>query len=139
MKFTDRLTNENPCPEAWERKGENGYPISEMGYLRCDNDGSQWWSTGWPVNRSLETPELIAELDRVFASFRKSIRTLDAMTRWCREHAQPTSDPTEFNAWYEGRHGVYWLRLITRPRDYNLYLHCLSRAALKSQALSQQG
>lgn len=139
MKFTDRLTNENPCPEAWQHKGENGYPISEMGYLRCDHDGCQWWSTAWPVNRALETPELIAELDGVFAGFRKAFRSREAMARWCREHAQPTSDPTEFNAWYEGRHGVFWLRMITRTGDYNLYLHGLSRAALKNQAVSGEG
>jgi hypothetical protein len=27
-------------------------------------------------------------------------------------------------------HGFYWLRMITRKGDYNLYLHCISKAAL---------
>ena len=136
MKFTDRLKTENPCPEAWECKGENGYPISEMGYLRCDNDGHQWWSTAWPVNRKLESPGLIAEFDEVCASFRRAFPTREAMAQWCREQAQPTSDPTEFNTWYEGKHGIYWLRMITRRGDYNLYLHCLSKAALEEYAVS---
>lgn len=134
MKWTDRLKNEDPCPEAWEDKDENGRPRSEMGFLRCDHDGRQWWCTAWPVHRELETTSLVRELDGTFAAFRRAFRNRDAMTRWCREHAQPTSDPTEFNAWLVGRFGVYWLRMITRSGDYNLYLHCLSRKALKGEA-----
>jgi hypothetical protein len=111
----------------------------ENGELEGVSYGCQWWSTAWPVNRALETPELIAELDGGFVGFRKAFRNREAMARWCREHAQPTSDPTEFHAWYEGKHGSYWLRMITRRGDYNLYLHCLSRAALKSRAVPSEG
>ena len=39
-------------------------------------------------------------------------------------------DPTEGNAYLELEHGRYWLRLITRKGDYNLYLHVLSKAAM---------
>ena len=35
------------------------------------------------------------------------------------------------NAYYVGVYGCYWLRMITRRRDYNLYLHCYSKAAME--------
>ena len=47
------------------------------------------------------------------------------------EHeAEKTGDPTEGNAYLELEHGRYWLRMITRKGDYNLYLHVLSKAAM---------
>ena len=35
MMWIEKLSNENPCPQAWQDKGENGYPRSELGYFRC--------------------------------------------------------------------------------------------------------
>ena len=130
MMWIEKLSNKNPCPEAWQDKGENGYPKSEMGYFCCDYDGYKWWNTVWPVNRELETPELIREFDSLYDDFLKVFPSREAMGVYCRSHAEPTSDPTEFNAYLELEHGFYWLRMITRKGDYNLYLHCLSKAAL---------
>lgn len=50
-------------------------------------------------------------------------RNLDTLTRFCRWYAQPTSEPTEFNLYSETAHFCIWLRLITRHRDYNVYVH----------------
>lgn len=130
MTWIEKLLNKNPCPEAWQDKGENEYPKSEMGYFRCDYDGYKWWNTVWPVNRELETPELIREFDSLYDDFLKVFPSREAMGVYCRSHAEATSDPTEFNAYLELEHGFYWLRMITRKGDYNLYLHCLSKAAL---------
>jgi len=130
MKWIDKLTKENPCPKAWEDKGENGYPKSELGYFRCDYDGYKWWNTVWPINRSLGTPELIAEFDSVYDAFLKAFPTREAMRKYCMEHAEPTTEATEFNAYLTMEYGFYWLRMITRKGDYNLYLHCISKAAI---------
>ena len=43
-------------------------------------------------------------------------------------------DPTEGNAYLEMEHGCYWLRMITRKGDYNLYLHVLSSVAMEEAA-----
>lgn len=133
MSWIDKLTKVNPCPEAWQDKGDNGYPRSELGYFRCDYDGYRWWNTVWPVNRDLETPELVKEFDTLYDSFLKAFPSREAMSIFCRAHAEPTTDATEFNAYVELEHGFYWLRMITRKGDYNLYLHCLSRAALEKK------
>ena len=129
MMWIEKLSNENPCPQAWQ-KGENGYPRSELGYFRCDYDGYRWWNTVWPINRSLGTPELITEFDSVYDAFLKAFPTREAMRKYCLAHAEPTSEGTEFNAYLTMEYGFYWLRMITRKGDYNLYLHCISKAAL---------
>ena len=49
-------------------------------------------------------------------------KTLDTMYKLCR-CAQPTSSSSEFNLYSETEHFFIWLRLITRFRDYNLYVH----------------
>ena len=134
MKWTDRLSRINPCPEAWQDKGENGYPRSELGYFRCDYDGYRWWNTVWPVNGGLATPELTREFDSVYDGFLKAFPTREKMVRYCREHAEATSDATEFNAYLTMEHGFYWLRMIDRKGDYNLYLHCISKAALAEKS-----
>lgn len=37
--------------------------------------------------------------------------------------SRPASEPTEFNLYSETAHFYIWLRLITRRRDYNAYVH----------------
>ena len=44
------------------------------------------------------------------------------MRRFCR-YAQPTNEATEFNLYSETDHLYIWIRLITRFRDYNVYVH----------------
>lgn len=37
--------------------------------------------------------------------------------------SRPASEPTEFNLYSETAHFYIWLRLVTRHRDYNAYVH----------------
>ena len=134
MNLIDKLTAENPCPEAWENKDENGRPRSELGYIRADHDGHRWWNTVWPVhNDELFTPELAKEFDGVYDAFIEAFPNLAALQRFCGDKAEATADSTEFNVYLEEPLGFYWFRLITRKGDYNLYLHCISKAALQSK------
>ena len=56
-------------------------------------------------------------------------KTLDTMRRFCR-YAQATSEATEFNLYSETDHLYIWIRLITRSRDYNVYVHYYDKAAV---------
>jgi len=47
---------------------------------------------------------------------------LDMLRFFCKENAAPTSERTEFNLYSETEHFFIWLRMITRERDYNLYV-----------------
>lgn len=70
------------------------------------------------------------EFDSLYVAFLKTFPTRDAMRVYCEAHAERTTDGTEYNAYVELEHGFYWLRMIPRKGDYNLYLHCISKAAL---------
>lgn len=130
MILRDLLRTSNPCPQAWEDVDETGRPRAEVGYIRADHDRYRWWNTVWPVHRELTTTEIAAEIDSVYDAFIREFPDLTAVSRFCREQAESTSCDTEFNAYLEMPLAFYWLRLITRQGDYNLYLHCVSKAAL---------
>jgi hypothetical protein len=126
-----KLTSVNLYPpEVW-KEAKIQYPSCEIGYIRAYHDGHSWSSTSFPLAKVFASGELIKEFSNVFDAFVRSFKDLNAMSKWCREYAQPTSDPTVFNAWFSGKEGIYYLRMITRRGDYNLYLHCLDRKAIK--------
>lgn len=130
----DKLVPTLPFDDVWADRDAEREPVSEVGYIRADHDGYRWWNTCWHKHKALETPEIISEIDAVYEAFTESFPDLPAMTDYCRQSAGKTSESTEYNAYYVGMYGCYWLRMITRRRDYNLYLHCYSKAAMKKEA-----
>lgn len=133
----DKLYARLPFGDVWLVKDEKDTPVSEVGYIRADHDGNRWWNTVWPMHDDLRTSEICAEIDEVYDAFMRSFKDLGALRKWCYANARQVSD-TEYNAYYIGEHGCYWLRLITRFRDYNLYLHCYSKASMKSLNIDVQ-
>ena len=124
----DNLVFALPFDDVWMNRDESGEPVAEFGYVRADHDGYRWWNTWWPKHEALRTPELVAEGNALYDAFRDAFPTLSAMTSWCLKERGVYDD--EFNAYYVGNHGCYWLRMITRRGDYNLYLHIYSKAAM---------
>ena len=100
-------------------------PASEIAYSRSDYDGWKWWTTWHQCQKDTPVLEVAREID----AFQNALfqlpefRNLDTLTRFCRWYAQPTSEPTEFNLYSETAHFYIWLRLVTRHRDYNAYVH----------------
>ena len=116
-------------PEVFENreKDEDGLPKrpkSEVVYFRSDYNGYKWYTTWWECREEKLSDELVQEIDRfhnaLFAM--PEFENLDTMRRLC-ETTNRTSDPTEFNLFSETEHFHIWLRMITRLRDYNLYVH----------------
>lgn len=116
-------------PHVFENreKDENGLPKrpkSEVVYSRSDHDGYKWHTTWWECREEKPSAELVQEID----GFQNALFSmpefgnLDTMRRFC-ETANRTSDPAEFNLYSETEHFHIWLRMITRFRDYNLYVH----------------
>lgn len=99
-------------------------PQNEIVYSRSDYDGDRWWTTWHNKYKEKPASELVKEID----SFQSALfgmpefKTLDTVRQLCRS-AEATSDPTEYNLYSETEHLSIWLRLITRYRDYNLYVH----------------
>lgn len=141
-RLSEKMNARCLYPRLWDAVNcdDTRKPVCELGYFRCDNDGYWWHNTVWPVHWDISTPELIAEFDAVLDAFRRSFKDLAAMRKWCYANAGRCGGcDDEFNAYYEGTHGFYWFRMITRRGDYNLYLHCYSKAAMQSSAAASEG
>ena len=108
-----------------------GQPVSEMAYSRSDYDGYQWWTTWHDGAGKKPVPELVKEIDEFQNALFKlpAFKTLDTMRRFCR-YAQATSEATEFNLYSETDHLYIWIRMVTRSRDYNVYVHYYDKAAV---------
>ncbi|RFZ77651.1 hypothetical protein DS742_17375 [Lacrimispora amygdalina] len=100
------------------------HPVKEVVYSRSDYDGCKWWSTWFDCQKERPSQALCQEIDQFQTTLFQmpEMKTLDTMRQLCR-FAQPTSSDSEFNLYSETEHFFIWLRLITRFRDYNLYVH----------------
>ena len=108
-----------------------GRPVSEIAYSRSDYDGHRWWTTWHDGPGKKAVPELVKEIDDFQNALFKlpAFKTLNTMRRFCR-YAQATSEATEFNLYSETDHLYIWIRMITRFRDYNVYVHYYDKAAV---------
>ena len=111
-----------------------GRPVSEIAYSRSDYDGHRWWTTWHDGPEKKTAPELVKEIDKFQNALFNlpAFKTLDTMRRFCR-YAQATSETTEFNLYSETDHLYIWIRMITRFRDYNVYVHYYDKAAVEGK------
>lgn len=116
---------------AWDHKapGENlssaSYPVSEMGFFRCDHDGAQWWRSPFSVRKTLFTPERAKELDAVADALTIEFPNLDALEDYCVMNAEDLRNGHEYNLYLSGDLCNYWIRVNTTRKDYNLYIHAI--------------
>lgn len=108
-------------------------PRRKIGHVRADYDGYRWWNTVWPCHPALSTPEIAKEIDTVYDALtaKTGFSDLDALRSFCLRHMDTcvsSEFADEFNFYLSGERCDYWLRLITRRGDYNLYLHAFARA-----------
>lgn len=105
----------------------NGFPMSELCYVRADHNGYRWHNTWTDCQDKPDDPALLRELDDFYNSLIElpEFKNLSALRKTCRCYAeQPAEDdPNTYNLFAETPHFHVWLRLITRERDYNLYGH----------------
>lgn len=110
---------QNPDDDKNTRKR----PDSEISYSRSDYDGYRWWTT-WFHCQQEPTPEnLSKEIDRFQNALfcMPEFKTLGTMQNLCTS-AEPVGD-SEFNLYSETLHLYIWIRMLTQPRNYNLYIH----------------
>lgn len=107
------------------------YPASLIAYSRSDYDGYQWWTTWFHGQEEKALPEVAYEMDAFMDALfaLPEFKTLRSMKRTCKLYAEPTAEQTEYNLYSETEHLYIWLRLITRERDYNLYVYFYDRDA----------
>lgn len=126
------LKVECPFPEVFEdRVSQNGIfeYRRKIGHIRADYDDYRWWNTIWPLHKELSTPEISKEIDELYMRLisKDAFATLSEMTDFCRDHPQAAVDRTEYNFYYEGEYCLFWIRCITRKKDYNLYINAFTK------------
>ena len=132
-----RLTTKCPFSEVFqdtEKMGDSfsAVPRLKIGHIRADYN-RQWWNTVWPCHIELAADEAKREIDEVYAALtaKDALADLDTLTRFCQSHPEACVDPQfrqEYNFYLEGKACNFWIRLITRFRDYNLYLNAFAKS-----------
>ena len=128
-----KLLTECPFPEVFEdtEKVEGcslPVPRRKIGHIRAAYDGWRWYNTVWPCHKALATPEVCAEIDRVYDELTApgALKDLAALRKFCADHMDACISKEyedEFSFYYVGERCNFWIRLITRRRDYNMYLN----------------
>lgn len=108
-------------------------PKYKIGHIRADYDGWRWYNTVWPCHKELSSIEASVEIDRMYDRLIASnaLKDLFALRKFCSQHMDACvskEQMDEFNFFYEGDCCNYWIRLITRKGDYNLYLNAYVKA-----------
>lgn len=130
-----------PFPEVYkdldmaDGSGKGG-PRRKIGHIRADYDKHRWWNTVWPSHWDLATDEVKAEMSRTYEALtaNDALRDLNALRRFCWSHPEAQSAPEadeEFNFYLVGETCDFWVRLITRDKDYNMYLSAYAKENVK--------
>ena len=129
-----KLLTECPFSEVFEdtEKVEGcSFPVPrrKIGHIRADYDGWRWYNTVWPCHKALATPEVCTEIDRVYDALIApgALKDLAALRKFCADHMDACISKEygdEFSFYYVGERCNFWIRLITRKGDYNMYCLC---------------
>lgn len=116
--FMDIFQNQNDSEQH-----KIGRPDCEAAYSRSDYDGYRWWTTWFPCRKEPTPENLSKEIDRFQNALfcMPEFKTLGTMQNLC-TFAEPVGD-SEFNLYSETLHLYIWIRMLTQPRNYNLYIH----------------
>lgn len=121
------LKKVNPFPALFDGAPENGYPASEMGYIRA------YYKDGW-TGRYFETGEqndsLVHEISDIYTQFITAFPTRGKMADYCRKENLSEKEWCGYPEWtvyVETPIALYRLVMRNISGDYNLYLHCYDR------------
>ena len=130
-----------PFPEVFEDlepdgTAHEGDPRRKISHIRADFDKHRWWNTVWPSHWDLATDEVKSEMGRTYDALTASdaLNDLNALRRFCWYHPEAQTAPEvgdEFNFYLVGETCDFWVRLITRDKDYNMYLSAYAKENAK--------
>ena len=132
-----RLLTECPFSEVFEdMETVEGcsfpVPRRKIGHMRADYDGWRWYDTVWPCHKALATPDVCTEIDCVYDALTApdALKDLAALRKFCADHMDACISKEygdEFSFYYVGERCNFWIRLITRKGDYNMYLNAYTK------------
>ena len=82
----------NPFPALFDDAPDNGYPKSEMGYIRAyfDRRNERWYNTCFPVGKFDKS--LADELNMFYERFTYLFPTIGKMRDYCRKNGFTATD-----------------------------------------------
>jgi len=147
-EILNKLTVECTFPEVFEdaEPSDNGimnYPRRKIMHFRADHDGYRWWNTVWPHHDELATKGMKHEIDATYDALtaKDALADLPTLARFCLSHMDACAGENstdEFNFYLRGELCDYWVRLITRKGDYNMYLSAYSREKTNANNQNQK-
>lgn len=113
-------------------------PRLKIGHIRADHDGWRWHNTVWPCHSSLATAEICKEIDCVYDKLTAAtaLKDLPTLRSFCNSHMDACiskESHDEFSFFYVGKHCDFWIRLITRKGDYNVYLNAYTKGEYRKK------
>ena len=119
------LTTE--MPEEWK----DGMPNEKLyGYFRADHDGYGWHYTWFDGENAEKKDAVKEELNAVGTEviFRMFPGGIQSMRLYLADLKVDAIGSNEYNLYYRGKCD-YWVRLILRRGDYNIYLKAYERVS----------
>lgn len=101
-------------------------PEFKIGHIRADNDNYRWWTTYFPAEaKAYKTKAVIDEANRLCNTIMRLFPKYNDFVRFCQSHTEAKLENSSdcYNFFIEGQAANYWIRCITRFRDYNMYIH----------------
>lgn len=133
-----RLKTVCPFPKVFEDVDDAdaygpGEPRKKICHIRANHDDYRWWNTFWGCHCDLATPKMANEIDQTYEALtaKDALHDLIALRRFCWSHPEAQAGPEadeEFNFYLEGKTCDFWVRLITRDKDHNMYLNAYAKA-----------
>ena len=109
-------------------------PKRKIGHVRADYNGWRWWYTYWSCHEELATAAAKYEAASVYNALiaDDAFSDLATLRRFCQSYPNARVDGAddEFNFYLTGDACYYWIRLITRQGDYNMYLNFYTRTPM---------
>lgn len=115
------------CSKAPDALSSDERPDAQIGYVRGYYDGYSWCGDYFPCRNHLYTEAFRKESRDIFSCLTTQFRTLDVLRRFCEAHPSAKIGKEEYNFFMNGHAADYWIRFITRERDYNLYLNAYAK------------
>lgn len=105
-------------------------PEQKIGHIRADNDNYRWWTTYFPADaKKCKTPAVAKEANHLASIIFKLFPKYNDFVRFCEKHPEArleSSDDT-YSFFVNGQEANYWIRCITRFRDYNVYINIFAK------------
>ena len=105
---------------------------TKIGYIRADHDGYRWWTTYFPCHEELKTEDIRNEINGVCGELIENMfLNLGAIKEFCHRRTEAKTSEDIYDFYIESELCNYWVRFITRKKDYNMYLHAYIKSNKK--------